>query len=218
MVAPVHDCSLTSLRIGTVCIDAHWSGTFGLPNLTRVGMQSSAISDRLGARIRDTAQGKGNAHAAIGEAWWQRAIIYQIYPRSFQDSNDDGIGDLPGIERRLPYLKDLGVDAIWLSPIFPSPQRDFGYDISNYTNIDPIFGTLQDFDRLLAAAHEHGLKLLLDLVPNHTSDQHPWFRASCSARSDPKRDWYIWLDPAAGGGPPNNWLCNSAAAHGSSTG
>ena len=187
-------------------IDAHWSGTFGVPNLTRVGMQSTAISDRLRAPQTNTAQGKGNAHAAIDGAWWQRAIIYQIYPRSFQDSNDDGIGDLPGIERRLPYLKELGVDAIWLSPIFPSPQRDFGYDISNYTDIDPTFGTLRDFDRLLTAAHEQGLKLLLDLVPNHTSDRHPWFRASRSSRSDPKHDWYIWHDPAPGGGPPNNWL------------
>ncbi|MBV9235495.1 MAG: DUF3459 domain-containing protein [Xanthobacteraceae bacterium] len=169
-------------------------------------MQSSAISDRLRAPQRDTAPAKGNAHAAIESAWWQRAIIYQIYPRSFQDSNDDGIGDLPGIERRLPYLKELGVNAIWLSPIFPSPQRDFGYDISNYTDIDPIFGTLRDFDRLLTAAHKQGLKLLLDLVPNHTSDQHSWFRASRSSRSDPKRDWYIWHDPAPDGGPPNNWL------------
>jgi alpha-glucosidase len=138
--------------------------------------------------------------------WWQRAIVYQIYPRSFQDSNDDGIGDIAGIIARLPYLAGLGVDAIWLSPIFPSPQRDFGYDISNYTDIDPIFGTLADFDRLLAAAHACGLKLLLDLVPNHTSDQHPWFRASQSSRTDPRRDWYIWRDPAPGGGRPNNWL------------
>jgi alpha-glucosidase len=186
--------------------DAHWSGTFDVPNLTRVGMQSSAISERLHAREPIAAPGKRSALAATDAAWWQRAIIYQIYPRSFQDSNDDGIGDLPGIERRLPYLKELGIDAIWLSPIFPSPQRDFGYDIANYIDIDPIFGTLQDFDRLLAAAHGQGLKLLLDLVPNHTSDQHPWFRASRRARSDPQRDWYIWRDPAPGGGPPNNWL------------
>jgi len=138
--------------------------------------------------------------------WWQRAVLYQIYPRSFQDSNDDGVGDLIGIVRRLPYLKSLGVDAIWLSPIFPSPQHDFGYDISNYTDIDPIFGTLADFDHLLAAAHEMGLKLLLDLVPNHTSDQHPWFQASRSSRTDPRRNWYIWHNPAPGGDAPNNWL------------
>jgi alpha-glucosidase len=138
--------------------------------------------------------------------WWQRAIIYQIYPRSFQDSNDDGVGDIGGIIARLPYLTDIGVDAIWLSPIFPSPQRDFGYDISNYTDIDPIFGTLARFDDLLAAAHECGLKLLLDLVPNHTSDHHPWFRASRSSRTNPRRDWYIWRDQAPGVGAPNNWL------------
>jgi alpha-glucosidase len=138
--------------------------------------------------------------------WWHRAIVYQVYPRSFQDSNDDGIGDLPGIEQRLTYLKELGADAIWLSPIFPSPQRDFGYDITNYTDIDPSLGRLSDFDRLLTAAHDRGLKLLLDLVPNHTSDQHPWFQASRSSRLDPKRDWYIWHDPKPGGGPPNNWL------------
>jgi alpha-glucosidase len=138
--------------------------------------------------------------------WWQTAVIYQIYPRSFQDSNGDGIGDLRGIIGRLGYLTELGVDAIWLSPIFPSPMADFGYDITNYTDIDPIFGRLDDFDELLAAAHDRGLKLLLDLVPNHTSDQHPWFRESRSSRDNPKRDWYIWHDPGANGGPPNNWL------------
>ena len=138
--------------------------------------------------------------------WWQRAVIYQIYPRSFQDSNDDGIGDLAGVTRRLPYLKELGVDAIWLSPIFPSPMRDFGYDISAYTDIDPIFGTLADFDLLVAATHGLKLKVLLDLVPNHTSDQHPWFVESRSSPDNPKRHWYLWRDPAPSGGPPNNWL------------
>ena len=136
----------------------------------------------------------------------RRAVIYQVYPRSFQDSNDDGIGDLAGVTRRLSYLKELGVDAIWLSPIYPSPMRDFGYDISAYTGIDPIFGTLADFDALIAAAHGLNLKLLLDLVPNHTSDQHPWFVESRSSRDNPKRDWYLWRDPAPDGGPPNNWL------------
>jgi len=139
-------------------------------------------------------------------AWWQTAVIYQIYPRSFQDSNGDGIGDLAGIRRRLPYLVDLGVDAIWLSPIFPSPMADFGYDISDYTDIHPIFGSLAEFDALLEATHGHGLKLLLDLVPNHTSDQHPWFAESRSSRHDPKRDWFIWHDAAPDGGPPNNWM------------
>jgi alpha-glucosidase len=139
-------------------------------------------------------------------AWWQSAVIYQIYPRSFQDSSGDGIGDLPGIFRRLDYLVELGVDAIWISPIFPSPMQDFGYDISDYTAIDPLFGTMEDFEALLAEAHRNKLKLILDLVPNHTSDQHPWFVESRSSRTNPKRDWYIWHDPGTGGGPPNNWL------------
>jgi alpha-glucosidase len=138
--------------------------------------------------------------------WWQTGIIYQIYPRSFGDENGDGVGDLDGIRRRLPYLAELGVDAVWLSPIFPSPMADFGYDISDYTGIDPTFGTLAQFDALLEGAHAHGLKLLLDLVPNHTSDQHPWFSESRASRQNPKRDWYIWKDPRADGGPPNNWL------------
>jgi alpha-glucosidase len=138
--------------------------------------------------------------------WWQTGVIYQIYPRSFQDTNGDGIGDLRGITQRLPYLLELGVDAIWLSPIFPSPMADFGYDISDYTDIDPLFGSLDDFDALVAAAHAQGLKVILDLVPNHTSDRHPWFLASRASRRGRKRDWYIWKDPAANGGPPNNWL------------
>jgi alpha-glucosidase len=140
--------------------------------------------------------------------WWERGIIYQIYPRSFMDSDADGVGDLKGIQSRLDYLKWLGVDAIWISPIYPSPMADFGYDISNYTDIDPIFGTLDDFDVLLAETHRHSLKLLLDYVPNHTSDQHPWFIDSRSARDSEKRDWYIWRDPKPDGGPPNNWLSN----------
>lgn len=138
--------------------------------------------------------------------WWQSGIIYQIYPRSFQDSNHDGVGDIPGIIRRLPYLIELGVDAIWLSPIFTSPMADFGYDIADYTDVDPLFGNLADLDSLIGAAHRHHLKLILDLVPNHTSVQHPWFIESRGSRSDPKRDWFIWRDPASGGGPPNNWL------------
>ncbi|HSF30951.1 MAG TPA: alpha-amylase family glycosyl hydrolase [Candidatus Tectomicrobia bacterium] len=137
--------------------------------------------------------------------WWQRGIIYQVYPRSFMDSNGDGIGDLPGLIRKLDYLAWLGIDAIWLSPIFPSPMADFGYDISNYTDIHPLFGTLADFDRLLAEAHGRHLKVILDYVPNHTSDQHPWFAASRSSRRHPKRAWYIWCDAAPDGGPPNNW-------------
>src|SRR5947209_16528100 len=133
-------------------------------------------------------------------SWWQTGVIYQIYPRSFQDSNGDGVGDLRGIIQRLPYLTALGVDAIWISPIFVSPMADFGYDIANYTDIDPLFGNLKDFDELLAAAHQSGLKVILDLVPNHTSDQHPWFIESRAWRENPKRDWYIWQDPTADGG------------------
>ena len=138
--------------------------------------------------------------------WWQTAVIYQVYPRSFQDSDGDGVGDLPGILARLPYLAELGVDALWLSPIFVSPMADFGYDIAGYTDIDPLFGSMADFDALLAAAHARGIKVLLDFVPNHTSEEHPWFLDSRDSRSSAKRDWYIWRDPAAGGGPPNNWL------------
>ena len=140
--------------------------------------------------------------------WWQQGIIYQIYPRSFQDSNGDGIGDLDGIRSRLDYLTWLGVDAMWISPIYPSPMADFGYDISDYCGIDERFGTLEDFDRLLAEAHERNLKVILDFVPNHTSDQHPWFIESRRSRDSARRDWYIWRDPAPGGGPPNNWLSN----------
>ncbi len=138
--------------------------------------------------------------------WWQDGIVYQIYPRSFQDSNGDGIGDLEGIRQRLDHLCWLGVDAVWISPIYPSPMADCGYDISDYFGIDPVFGALGDFDRLIAEAHARGLKVIMDFVPNHTSDRHPWFLASRSSRSDPKRDWYIWRDPAPDGGPPNNWV------------
>ncbi|HTT49760.1 MAG TPA: alpha-amylase family glycosyl hydrolase [Pseudolabrys sp.] len=139
-------------------------------------------------------------------SWWKSAVLYQIYPRSFQDANGDGIGDLAGITARLPYLAELGVDALWLSPIFVSPMADFGYDISDYTAIDSLFGSLGDFDALLREAHARGLKVLLDLVPNHTSIEHPWFKDSRASRESAKRDWYIWRDPAPGGGPPNNWL------------
>ena len=139
-------------------------------------------------------------------AWWQTAVMYQVYPRSFQDGNADGVGDLRGIRQRLPYLGELGIGAAWISPIFPSPMADFGYDIADYTDVDPIFGSLEEFDALLAAAHAQGLRILLDLVPNHTSVQHPWFRESRASRQSARRDWYIWRDPAPGGGPPNNWL------------
>jgi len=143
---------------------------------------------------------------SVGAPWWQSSVIYQIYPRSFQDSNGDGVGDLAGIEQRLDHIVSLGVDAIWLSPIFPSPMADFGYDVSDYCGVDPLFGDLSAFGRLLDAVHHRGLKLILDYVPNHSSDQHPWFLASRSSRKDPKRDWYIWRDAAPDGGPPNNWI------------
>jgi alpha-glucosidase len=140
--------------------------------------------------------------------WWQRGVIYQIYPRSFQDTDGDGVGDLRGILNRLDYCASLGVEALWLSPIYPSPMADFGYDVSDYTDIHPIFGTLAEFDDLLAEIKRRGMKLILDYVPNHTSDQHPWFKDSRSGRGSSKRDWYLWHDPAADGGPPNNWLSN----------
>jgi alpha-glucosidase len=138
--------------------------------------------------------------------WWRGAVIYQIYPRSFQDSNGDGIGDLPGIIERLDYVADLGVDAIWISPFFRSPMSDFGYDIADYRDVDPMFGTLADFDRLVAKAHALGLKVIIDQVLSHTSAEHSWFIESRSNRDNPKADWYVWADPREDGTPPNNWL------------
>ena len=151
---------------------------------------------------------------AIAGQWWQTGVIYQVYPRSFQDTNGDGVGDLRGITARLDYLVALGVDAIWVSPFYPSPMADFGYDVADYTGVDPLFGTLADFDALIAAAHAKGLKLILDFVPNHSSDRHPWFIESRSSRTNPKRDWYLWRDPAPPGDDwkparervPNNWM------------
>jgi alpha-glucosidase len=140
--------------------------------------------------------------------WWQQGIVYQIYPRSFQDSDGNGVGDLRGISQRLDYCLWLGVDALWICPFYPSPMVDFGYDISDYRGVDPLFGDLESFDRLLAEAHSRGLRIILDFVPNHSSDRHPWFLESRSSRSNAKRKWYIWRDPAPDGGPPNNWLAN----------
>ena len=137
--------------------------------------------------------------------WWQTGVIYQIYPRSFADGDGDGVGDLPGITARLGYVAGLGVDAVWLSPVFRSPMADFGYDISDYRDVDPLFGTLADLDDLVAEAHARGLRVILDLVPNHTSDEHPWFVESRSSRDNPKRDWYVWRDPRPDGSEPNNW-------------
>lgn len=138
--------------------------------------------------------------------WWRGAVIYQIYPRSFQDSNGDGIGDLLGIVQRLPYIASLGVDAIWISPFFTSPMKDFGYDVSDYCDVDPMFGHLSDFDALIDTAHQYGVKVLIDLVLSHTSDQHPWFKESRSSHDNDKANWYVWADANPDGTPPNNWL------------
>ncbi|MEL6641070.1 MAG: alpha-glucosidase [Pseudomonadota bacterium] len=144
--------------------------------------------------------------------WWRDAVIYQIYPRSFQDDTGDGIGDLKGIARRLPHVASLGVDCIWLSPIFTSPQKDMGYDVANYTDIDPLFGTLADFDELIATAHGLGLKVITDQVLSHTSDQHPWFKESRQSRDNEKADWYVWADPLPDGSPPTNWISHFGGA------
>ena len=147
----------------------------------------------------------------LNEDWWKSAVFYQIYPRSFYDSNNDGIGDLQGVTKKLDHLNDgngggLGIDAIWFSPFFTSPQADFGYDVSDYCNIDEDYGTLEDFDNLVAEAHKRNIKVVLDLVLNHTSDQHEWFKESRSDSTNPKADWYVWADPKPDGSQPNNWL------------
>jgi alpha-glucosidase len=146
-----------------------------------------------------------HASQSAQDPWWKHAVIYEIYPRSFQDSNGDGIGDINGITSRLDYLHDLGIGAIWITPMYPSPLVDFGYDVSDYTAIDPLYGTLADFDHMVAEAKKRNIRVIMDFVPNHTSDQHPWFKESRSSRTNPKRDWYIWRDGKAPGEPPNNW-------------
>src|SRR5258706_10580278 len=156
--------------------------------------------------VEENRQRERDAELARTYLWWQRAVLYEVYGGSFMDSNSDGVGDLPGISSRLDYLRWFGVEALWISPIYPSPMKDFGYDVSDYTNIHGLFGTLADFDQLLREAHARKLKILLDFVPNHSSDQHPWFLESKSSRDNPRREWYIWRDPAPNGGPPNNWL------------
>lgn len=145
-------------------------------------------------------------NTAVDNDWWRGAVIYQIYPRSYQDSNGDGVGDLLGIAQRLPYVASLGVDAIWISPFFTSPMKDFGYDVSDYCDVDPLFGSLADFDVLVQTAHRLGIRVMIDLVLSHTSDQHPWFQLSRSSRDNEKADWYVWSDPQPDGTPPNNWL------------
>ncbi|MGY1742782.1 MULTISPECIES: alpha-amylase family glycosyl hydrolase [unclassified Blastococcus] len=143
--------------------------------------------------------------------WWRRGAVYQVYPRSFADGDGDGVGDLRGLRERLDHLSALHVSAVWLSPVFPSPMADFGYDVADYCDVDPLFGTLDELDRLIADCHERGIRVLLDWVPNHSSDQHPWFRASRSSRNDPRRDWYVWRDSAPDGGPPNDWRSEFSA-------
>jgi len=143
---------------------------------------------------------------AEGHQWWQHAVLYEIYPRSFADSNNDGVGDLKGIESKLGYLQKLGVDAIWITPCYPSPQVDFGYDVSNYENIDPMYGTLADFEHLASAAKKKHIRIIMDFVINHTSEQHPWFLDSRLSRTSTHRDWYIWRDGKGDGQPPNNWI------------
>ncbi|MBB6145788.1 alpha-glucosidase [Silvibacterium bohemicum] len=183
-------------------------------NTIRTRIAGAAIAFALASTFTPAMPGQATSKAegASGKApafttnpaWYKSALIYEIYPRSFQDSNGDGIGDLNGITSRLDYLKTLGVDAIWLTPIYPSPQVDFGYDISNYEDIDPQYGTLADFDHLIAEAKKRNIGIIMDLVLNHTSDKHPWFIQSKSSKSNPKRDWYVWKDGKAGGEPPNN--------------
>lgn len=160
---------------------------------------------RLFASIFLLAAAFASSAALSDNDWWRHAVIYEIYPRSFGDSNGDGIGDLNGITEHFGYLKDLGVDAIWITPFYPSPQVDFGYDISNYEAVDPQFGTMADFDHLMTEANRHNIRVIVDMVLNHTSDQHPWFIESKSSKNNPKADWYIWHDGKPGGGPPNNW-------------
>jgi len=166
-----------------------------------LGLSTASFS--AGADMPPTPKGQVTK---AGEPWWKHAVFYEIYPRSFADSNGDGIGDINGITSKLDYLHNLGVDAIWITPCYPSPQVDFGYDISDYCNIAPEYGTLADFDRLIAEAKKRNIRIVMDFVLNHTSDEHPWFQASKSSRNNPKRDWYIWRDGKPDGGPPNNWL------------
>jgi alpha-glucosidase len=172
--------------------------------MTRGLIRSAALLLFFGCVIL-TAQNSRKTPSSQSRQWWQHAVFYEIYPRSFADSNNDGVGDLNGITSKLDYLKDLGVDAIWITPFFPSPQVDFGYDVSDYEAIDPMYGTMADFDALVAAAKKRGIRVVLDFVVNHTSDQHKWFQDSKSSPASKHRDWYIWRDGKGPGKPPNNW-------------
>jgi len=169
-----------------------------------IGLCLAASPSRAQQATRQVANTE-HTQAKAQDPWWKHAVIYEIYPRSFQDSNGDGVGDINGITSRLDYLRDLGIDAIWISPMYPSPLVDFGYDVSDYTAIDPLYGTLADFDRMVGEAKKRNIRVIMDFVPNHTSEQHPWFAESRSSRTNPKRDWYIWRDGKRPGEPPNNW-------------
>jgi alpha-glucosidase len=184
----------------------HWTGTTARCVLA---LSIGAMALSTGAQSARS-QAATASSAPANSYWWQHAVIYEIYPRSFQDSDGDGIGDIKGITSRLDYLKELGIDAIWISPMYPSPGIDYGYDISDYTAIDPVYGSMQDFDTLVAEASKRNIRVLMDFVINHTSDQHAWFKESRSSRTNPKRDWYIWRDgngetSTDKGQPPNNW-------------
>src|SRR5271163_5153048 len=178
---------------------------FALAAAIVIAAPVATLSAQTNTAAKAASATSAKSAAESNDQWWKGAVVYEIYPRSFQDSNGDGIGDLNGITSRLDYLKVLGVDAIWLSPIYPSPQVDFGYDISNYEAIDPQYGTLKDFDRLVAEAKKRNIRVIMDMVLNHTSDKHPWFIASRSSKTDPKRNWYVWRDGKGPGQPPNNW-------------
>jgi alpha-glucosidase len=173
--------------------------------LAGLSLVLAASGCSLYAALPQAAAAQATTIRHANDPWWKHAVIYEIYPRSFQDTNGDGVGDLNGITSRLDYLKDLGIDAIWLTPFYPSPQVDFGYDISDYTAVDPQFGTMEDFEHLVSEAKKRNIRVIVDYVANHTSDQHPWFKESRSSRDNPKRDWYIWRDGKAPGKPPNNW-------------
>ena len=197
----------------------HSNPAFKLVRLNQVETASVNKDDMHGLASGSKAEANPSSSAAIlvpadadspaKDTWWKHAVIYEIYPRSFQDSNGDGIGDINGIASRLDYLKDLGVDTIWITPMYPSPGIDYGYDIADYTALDPAYGTMEDFDRMVAAAKQHGIRVLMDFVINHTSDQNAWFKESRSSKTSPKRDWYIWRDGKPGPDgkmqPPNNW-------------
>src|SRR2546429_4929968 len=175
--------------------------SFCLSTIPASAQQASSPARHVSAGRAESKQ----ATRAAQDPWWKHSVIYEIYPRSFQDSNGDGVGDLKGITSRLDYLHDLGIAAIWITPMYPSPLVDFGYDVADYTALDPLYGNLTDFDHLVAEAKKRNIRVIMDFVPNHTSDEHPWFKESRSSRTNPKRDWYIWRDGKGPGQPPNDW-------------